>query len=139
MILSQLIYFSEKRDLGPGGVAAILDSARRENERRHLTGALIFNQTYFLQCLEGGRKAITETFSKIAKDPRHDDITLISVHDIDVRDFPDWTMGYVVSTSPELKSALREVLPTPDFSPVLLGAAATLTLMKRMRSMQQTG
>ena len=138
MHMSQLIYYSEKRDLGRGGVDAILETARRENQSRSLTGLLMFNRNFFLQCLEGGRETVTTTFCKIAADPRHGNVTLISVHQIDARDFPDWTMGYVVSTSEQMKSALREFLPTEDFNPRLLTSGSAVNLMKRMRSMELT-
>jgi hypothetical protein len=138
MHMSQLIYYSEKRDLGHGGVDAILETARKENQSRSLTGLLMFNRNFFLQCLEGSREAVTTMFCKIATDPRHGNVTLISVHQIDAREFPDWTMGYVVSTSEEMKSALREFLPTEEFNPRLLTSTSAINLMKRMRSMELT-
>lgn len=136
--MSQLIYHSEKRELGRGGVDAILETARRENKSNSLTGLLIFNRNFFLQCLEGGREAVTATFCRIATDPRHGNVTLISVHQIDSREFPDFTMGYVISTSDEVKSVLREFLPTEEFNPRLLTSTAAINLMKRMRSMDLT-
>ena len=136
--MSRLIYFSEKREIGSGGVEAILDTARKENERSSLTGVLLFNRNYFLQCLEGGRQEVTSTFCRIAADPRHENVTLVSALDIDVRDFPYWTMGYVLSTSPQLNSVLREFLPTEDFNPQSLSTASAIALMKGMRSMGRT-
>jgi hypothetical protein len=138
MTMSRLIYFSEKRELGSGGVEAILSTARTENERNRLTGVLLFNRNYFLQCLEGGRQEVTTTFCRIAADPRHGNVTLFSVQDIDVRDFPDWTMGYVPSTSPQVNSVLRKFLPTEDFNPQSLSSASAIALMKGMRSMERT-
>jgi len=102
------------------------------------TGLLMFNRNFFLQCLEGGREAVTAMFCKIATDPRHGNVTLISVHQIDARQFPDFTMGYVVSTSEEVRSVLREFLPTEDFNPRLLTSTAAINLMKRMRKMDLT-
>ena len=136
--MSRLIYFSEKRELGSGGVEAILSSARRNNERNSLTGVLLFNRNYFLQCLEGGRQEVTATFCRIVADPRHGNVTLVSVQDIDVRDFLDWTMGYVPSTSPQVNSVLREFLPTEDFNPQSLSSASAIALMAGMRSMERT-
>jgi len=138
MHMSQLIYHSEKQDLGPGGVDAILETARKENASRYLTGLLMFNRNFFLQCLEGGREAVTTTFCKIAADPRHANVTLISVRQIDARDFPDWTMGYIVSTSEQMRSALLEFQPTEEFNPRLLTSTSAINLMKRMRSLELT-
>jgi hypothetical protein len=47
-------------------------------------------------------------------------------------------MGYVVSTSEEMKSALREFLPTEEFNPRLLTSDSAISLMKRMRSRELT-
>lgn len=136
--MSRLIYFSEKRELGSGGIEAILSVARRENERNALTGVLLFNRNYFLQCLEGGRREVTATFCRIAADPRHGNVTLVSTQDIDVRDFPDWTMGYVASTSPQVNALLREFVPTHDFNPQALSANSAIELMGGMRGIERT-
>ncbi|MET0415571.1 MAG: BLUF domain-containing protein [Actinoplanes sp.] len=138
MTMSRLIYFSEKRELGSGGIEAILSVARRKNERNALTGVLLFNRNYFLQCLEGGRQEVTATFCRIAADPRHGNVTLVSAQDIDVRDFPDWTMGYVPSTSPQVNALLREFVPTEDFNPEALSSTSAIVLMGGMRSIERT-
>ncbi len=134
MGLCQLIYFSERRDLGAGGIQPILDASREANPESDVTGVLLFNQQYFLQLLEGSRREVTATFCRVAKDPRHDNIALMSVHDIDVRDFPTWSMGYVPSTSPDVNAALREFLPTEEFTPWLLSASSVVALMRRVGS-----
>src|SRR4051794_6360918 len=98
---TQLIYRSRKNSLPPNGIFAIRDAARRNNAARELTGVLLFNRDYFLQCLEGDAEVVTRTFRTISDDPRHRDIALIAVHDVPERGFPDWSMGLVDSTSPE--------------------------------------
>jgi Sensors of blue-light using FAD len=136
MQLCQLIYFSMKQDLGPGGIESILDRSREQNLKNDVTGVLLFNQDYFLQLLEGSREQVTSTFCRVAADPRHGTVTLISVQDIDERDFPDWNMGYVPSTSPVLNAALRKYSPTGEASPgpEILAAATVIEIMKLMRS-----
>ena len=136
--MSRLIYLSEVRDVGSGGVMKILDQARRGNKRTGLTGLLVFNRNYFLQCLEGGREEVTAVFCKIAADPRHGHVTLISVRDIDVRYFPDWTMSYLSSNSPELNAVLREFLPSEDFNPRLLSDEVGLVVMQRLQALERS-
>ena len=138
MAISRLVYYSETRELGSGGVGAILDVARRNNARRGVTGVLLFNRNYFLQCLEGARHDVTATFCRIAADARHGNVALVSVQDIEMRAFPDWTMGLVQSTSPEVTSTLREYLPTDEFHPHLLSSSSAVELMRRMREMDRT-
>ena len=136
-MLTQLLYFSEVRDLGEGGVVKLLDQCREKNSAAHLSGALLFDQRYFLQCLEGSRENLTATFSRIAADGRHGNVTLMSVRDVDERDFPDWTMGYV-STTPELRKFLLRFFPTAEFAPESLSSTAATTLMRSLREMQFT-
>ena len=111
--LSQLAYWSQKLDLGEVGITGLLKQSRARNVTDDLTGALLFNQDHFLQCLEGNRRQVTAAFCRIAVDQRHTNVTLVSVRDIEERDFPDQTMGYVVSTSPELSTVLSELGLSP--------------------------
>lgn len=136
-MLTQLLYFSEVRDLGQGGAVRLLEQARKKNNPLHLTGVLLFNQNHFLQCLEGSRENVTHIFSRIAIDDRHAHVTLMSVHDIDERDFPDWTMGYVSST-PTLKRALLRFFPTEEYSPQSLSSTSATALMKSLHTMECT-
>lgn len=136
MALSQLVYFSEVGDLGSGGVERILEQSRARNREVGLTGVLLFDQRYFLQCLEGDREPVSATFCRIAADSRHTRVTLMSVHDIDVREFPGWTMGYLASTRPCFAAVLREVLATPEFDPRLLSATSAITLMRRVSRLE---
>ena len=132
---TQLIYSSRKNSLPPEGIFKIRDQARINNAGRDLTGVLLFNREYFLQCLEGEAELVTQAFCTIAGDPRHSNVTLIAVHDVPERSFPDWSMGLIDSTSPDLRVALGDLLPAYDFSPQRLTADTALTVMQRMRTL----
>ncbi|MBL7259053.1 BLUF domain-containing protein [Paractinoplanes lichenicola] len=138
MSVTQLIYRSRKNTLPPNGIFAIQDQARRNNAERDLTGVLLFNRDYFLQCLEGDAEQVTRTFRTISDDPRHREVALIAVGDVAERCFPDWSMGLVDSTSPDLRVALRDVLPGYEFTPEALDATTATTLMQRMRTLSYT-
>jgi hypothetical protein len=135
MTLSQLIYSSDVLDLGPGKADALLDDARRRNRESGLTGVLLFNRNHVLQCLEGSREQVSATFHRIAADPRHTNVTLLSVRDIDQRDFPDWTMGFVPDTA-DTRSALRRIVDAEDFAPRGLSPASALGLVRYVRSLE---
>jgi hypothetical protein len=135
-MLSQLIYTSEVREdgLADGGVVTILEQARRCNAAASVTGLLVFDTNHFVQCLEGGREEVTATYQRIAVDPRHRDVTLICVTDVDERDFPDWTMGYLGVTAPARQVLLR-FSPSGDFAPRSMSAASVTAMLKVLRSM----
>lgn len=133
-----MLYFSREQDLGPGGIFGILDQARSANERAGLSGVLVFDRSYFLQCLEGPREELTRTFTRIAADRRHTAVTLMSFHEVGGRDFTEWSMGLVDSTSPQLAGAVRELLPGSGLSPEALSVDTAMALLRRMRDGQLT-
>lgn len=100
MFLVQLIYVSKiSHDFGPEEIESILSSAKKNNKKTEVTGVLCFNRKYFLQCLEGYRSAVNQTYHKILQDPRHHDIVLLDYQEIVSREFSDWGMGYIPETS----------------------------------------
>ena len=65
----------------------------RNNARVGVTGLLVAFDGWFLQALEGSRQETSATFSRIAKDPRHSVLELISAGPIDARLFGRWSMS----------------------------------------------
>lgn len=136
-MLSQLVYFSNRGELGPGGILRLVDRARIKNAASGVTGVILFNRDYFLQCLEGERREVTETFGWILPDPRHTNVELMSVRDIEQRDFPDWTMGLLTPTG-AMTTTFRRFLPTDDFPPQALTGESATALLKSLRDVQYT-
>ncbi len=83
MYLFRLIYYSKNSAVNPddphlrADLKDILETAKRNNMASGVTGALLFNQEYFAQVLEGDRKAVSETFCRIIKDPRHSEHVIL--------------------------------------------------------------
>ena len=98
MPLVRLCYCSTPNGVGDDDITAILETARTNNALDGITGALIYNGSHFLQCLEGGRLAVTRRFASIAVDQRHKDVELLEFSPLAVRRFPGWTMAYVGQT-----------------------------------------
>lgn len=90
MALTQLVYHSRNRAVGSklDLLRAILMASRRNNARDEITGFLIFDQAWFFQILEGGRARVLSAYERIQKDPRHADVTLMSMRDVGARSFP---------------------------------------------------
>ena len=76
-------------------ITQILQTSRRKNKEKNVTGALLFDSGYFAQALEGPRLAIEQTFERIQRDPRHGDVTVLSSQTHARRDFPEWSMAHV--------------------------------------------
>ena len=75
-------------------IAAILATARRNNHRLGVTGALLYSDGGFAQVLEGPRSAVEAIYEVIACDPRHTGLTLRHFHPVETRSFAAWDMGY---------------------------------------------
>jgi hypothetical protein len=136
MAATQLIYSSLRTAAPPESIFQIRDQARTNNAGRDITGVLLFNREYFLQCLEGDGELVTGAFCTIARDPRHSHVTLLAVQNVPERSFPDWSMGLVDGTSAELRRSLADVLPEFDLSPQRTGSATALAVMQRMRTLR---
>ena len=74
---------------------AILRKSRANNAAAGVTGVLCFSGGIFLQVLEGGRSPVSALYHRIANDPRHGDVVLLSYEEIDERSFAGWSMGQV--------------------------------------------
>ena len=76
-------------------LAAILKASRRHNPEAGITGLLCCSGSIFLQVLEGGRNQVSKLYHRIATDPRHHDVVLLSYDEIDERSFAGWAMGRI--------------------------------------------
>ena len=73
-------------------VRNILTQAQHRNARDHVTGLLVFNNSFFAQALEGEPNAVERTFGRISKDVRHTLPTILLKQTISERAFGAWTM-----------------------------------------------
>lgn len=75
----------------------ILTEALDFNAPNSICGALYYGNGYFVQCLEGDKKKISDLFHhKILKDPRHENCELMYCEDITQNLFSKWHMKYAI-------------------------------------------
>ncbi len=131
MQLTRLIYCSKLCPLSTGSIEKILESSRRHNSTNAITGMLLFNGTFFLQCLEGGRAAVNETYGRILRDERHIESMLLSYETIERREFSDWAMGYVAWTK-DLRPIICTYSISDEFNPYQLSGKSALGLLQAL-------
>ncbi len=91
--LVELKYFSEiSRGINLSNLSEITSEAVISNKSNGITGILFFDYGYFGQILEGERDNVEDTWGKIQKDKRHQNVKLLSLSVIKERRFPDWAM-----------------------------------------------
>lgn len=78
------------------GIDAIVREAQEHNARDGITGILIATGTLFFQIIEGRDDKIDALFSRIAADPRHRHVMVLSTEQGEfARLCPDWAMRKV--------------------------------------------
>jgi hypothetical protein len=75
-------------------VRRILATARINNRKHRLTGALAFNEHGFGQVLEGSPDDLALIFGRIRQDPRHCDVKILVQAPAEKRLFPSWSMAF---------------------------------------------
>ncbi len=114
-MLVRLMYASRAAEsVRPETLSAILRKSTQNNPGAGVTGVLCFSGSIFLQVLEGGRSQVSKLYNRIAQDPRHSDVVLLSYDEIEERSFAGWSMGQVnlgrLNTSLLLKYSETAVL-----------------------------
>lgn len=100
--IRQLVYTSDAQyGLGKDAVESILCTSRRKNPANEITGILIFIDGVFIQVLEGSADVIMDLYATISDDSRHNNVRLLSDAYISDRDFGEWAMAYLETTTTE--------------------------------------
>ena len=120
--LYKIVYCSKNLISGNGAeqdgeILQILSTARVNNHRQSITGALLFNAGYFAQVLEGPQGSIERIFERIQQDPRHGEVTVLDCGAADGRSFGEWAMAHVrlphESEAKGISSTLQAALLNP--------------------------
>ncbi|MEM8632447.1 MAG: BLUF domain-containing protein [Pseudomonadota bacterium] len=131
MRLHTVTYYSRLSGCADVDFNDILATARRNNARDNITGCLFTNGVHFVQTLEGGRSAVATCLQRIMRDDRHDDIVIVQAGDIDMRFFPDWSMGAV--TAPETRiDEIRRFASDGAYRPEIMSSKAVVESLRSL-------
>ncbi|NGM19462.1 BLUF domain-containing protein [Roseomonas stagni] len=127
--LHRVVYTSrlceDQADVEDQVVARIVDSARRNNPRRGVTGVLVHGKGAFAQVLEGRPLVVRGLLTVIQRDTRHTDMRVVKVDVVEDRIFPSWSMAL-----------LRDLDEVPaEFA----AGNASLLMLMRLRTLLHTG
>lgn len=106
----------------------ILAQSRRNNPAKGITGMLCVSNNVFIQVLEGGRDEVCDLYNAIVRDPRHENVRLLSYDEITERRFGAWTMGQV-NLSKVNPALLLKYFRRAELDPFDASGAATLALL----------
>jgi hypothetical protein len=104
---------------------SILETARVHNRVAGITGILCQGQGLFIQILEGERTHVNRLYATLIKDKRHQDVELVSIEEIQKRQFPDWSMAHVIISESDPIVQLKH----PEFDPFTASGAQLMALI----------
>ena len=90
--LIQIVYSSRPFGFDDATLNGILSTARWNNPRDGITGALICRHDLYLQLLEGPQASVEARYKSIARDDRHLEVIKRVVQPVSERLFPNWAM-----------------------------------------------
>lgn len=76
----------------------IIAPSRRNNERNHISGMLLFTGAHFLAMLEGKERDLSALWLRLERDRRHCDLFRIGDDLCGKRMYPEWMMAYMVDS-----------------------------------------
>ena len=79
----------------PTDIKNILSSARKNNSRDNITGALFSDASHFYQILEGPEARVKACFERISKDTRHKSVKVMMQKSQHERMFSSWDMMFL--------------------------------------------
>ena len=93
--LFRMVYISTASKLFTSAeLREMLKESNERNKKADITGMLLYKDGQFMQVLEGTADAVTTTFSRISKDPRHHGIMVLAKGAAQERRFPNWSMAF---------------------------------------------
>lgn len=134
MNLTRVIYYSERNSAVALDTRQLLSTCHKNNARDGLTGFLHYNGYYFLQILEGGRASVSACYHRIAADPRHGNIVLISCMDVHERLFPSWSMGLHEGMGDRTTEIFMRYFATSHVDPETISADSLLDVLQDISS-----
>jgi FAD-dependent sensor of blue light len=126
MIIVRLTYFSRNNVDRLGGpvqdrIHDILIESVANNRRDDVTGALIHDDKWFAQALEGPETKVSATFERILRDARHSDVRLIKMQPVPARRFAACWMA-CVARNDDNADLFRHHCENECFDPQLMRA-----------------
>ena len=116
----------------------LLTQAQQGNDRRGITGALVYGDGQFMQIMEGEQAALEALYAHLGQDRRHKGLFKLADRPIAERRFSEWSMAFQAVSPAEFEQLVGYVAPVrlaqqlPD-----LGAADS-PFVERMRNLVET-
>lgn len=132
MNLCRVVYYSERNSAVALDTKQLINVCHRNNSKLNVTGVLHYSGDGFIQVLEGSRKDVSSTYHRIAQDPRHQSVTLISCLDVRERLFPGWSMGLHEGLSDKTRQIFLRYFASEKIDPYHVNVDSLLDVLQDM-------
>ncbi|MGI9259487.1 MAG: BLUF domain-containing protein [Gammaproteobacteria bacterium] len=123
-MIFQLIFVSPAvSPMNSDDLLDLLHQSKARNERKQITGMLLYKNGHFMQVLEGQEEDVRTVFDEIKRDMRHKSVDILRSGYVITRHFPNWAMSFTdldhldnldISETPGFSTFL-ETDSTPDY------------------------
>ena len=130
-ITLSLTYIGRNSDSNNGiGLARLLEQWRRSNEKSGVTSALVVNDNYFIQNIEGSRPLINEILVKLISEYSYLVPHLSEIEEIEERRWDGFLIKYLTSSVEDEKYTLKSFSAGADFNPYLMKSTQITSFLK---------
>jgi hypothetical protein len=134
MVIVRVAYFSRNRlDFFNAPmrdrVSELRATSVAHNRRDGITGALVYDEKWFAQILEGGERVVSNAFERILRDQRHSDVTLVALSPVVERYFGDCPMT-CAALGKSNSDLVRHCCDSARFDPPLMSADRLMQLIE---------
>lgn len=136
--MHHIVYLSEAvGELNEAVLKEMLLHWRLRNEQRAITGMLLYSEGHILQVLEGERLAVESLYNHIEHDYRHTTVVKLADGPAAHREFPDWSMGFVVARPDEFTRLAGYCNPNSAGFPAARGRHLSPAILAVLREFAQ--
>jgi hypothetical protein len=141
MDLYRLIYSSQASyKLSSQDLKDIAEVSQKHNQPDGITGLLCYNNSMFLQILEGEQQQVSKTYHRIVRDKRHHTPILIECVPIKNRLFEVWSMQTISLTEladSQINILILKYSGSPKFNPNGMSPEQCLNFMQEVANIYE--
>jgi hypothetical protein len=118
-------------------LACLLEQARPANERRHLTGALVYGTGRFMHLMEGEQAALEAAYARISQDPRHKNLFKVADYPIAARCFAEWPLAFQTLSLAQFAHLAGYLTPKPLVQHLSIYGSVDTSFIETLRELVQ--
>lgn len=130
-LLVSLTYIAKNSEKYNGvELTRILEKWRRNNEKSDITSALIINDDYLIQNIEGTRPVINDVLVELISEYSHLLPHIVEVKEIEARKWDGFLIKYLTASAEDENYALKSFSARSNFNPYLMKRTQITSFIK---------